>query len=351
MSNLFKKAIVFGDVHFGKKGDSETHNKDCLNFIDWVIEQAAKHDCDTIINLGDWFDNRARIKIDTLSYSNQAIDKLVATDLPIHWLLGNHDMYNKTSRRVHSLPFLESGWQSSIHFPMKPIEIDDVMLAPWPVGMESTKITSTECKYVFGHFELPLFLMNAQIELPDRGGMHADHFVNCGEVYSGHFHKRQTKMNSSNVPVTYIGSPFGHNFNDVNDRDHGCMVLEWGKDPKYLNWKDGPNYNRVKLSTLVEKIEDDSWKSLYNKTSTIECIDDVGISMDESLEIKEILSEHVRGFTFRQNREEESKDPGQFAEFNGENIDQMVVKHLKMIDTEGSDYDSEILIKLYESAI
>ena len=36
--NLFKKAIFFTDIHFGLKSNSHTHNKDCLEFIDFVVK-------------------------------------------------------------------------------------------------------------------------------------------------------------------------------------------------------------------------------------------------------------------------------------------------------------------------
>ena len=40
MANLFKKAAVCTDIHFGLKSNSQTHNDDCLNFIKWFIETA-----------------------------------------------------------------------------------------------------------------------------------------------------------------------------------------------------------------------------------------------------------------------------------------------------------------------
>ena len=33
MSNLFKKAAVFTDIHWGLKSNSHQHNLDCENFI------------------------------------------------------------------------------------------------------------------------------------------------------------------------------------------------------------------------------------------------------------------------------------------------------------------------------
>jgi len=42
MANLFNKAAVFTDIHFGLKSNSLQHNQDCANFVDWFISE-AKH--------------------------------------------------------------------------------------------------------------------------------------------------------------------------------------------------------------------------------------------------------------------------------------------------------------------
>ncbi len=42
MTNLFKKAAVFTDIHFGLKSNSLQHNQDCEKFVDWFISQAKK---------------------------------------------------------------------------------------------------------------------------------------------------------------------------------------------------------------------------------------------------------------------------------------------------------------------
>ena len=34
---------------------------------------------------------------------------------------------------------------------------------------------------------------------------------------------------------------------------------------------------------------------------------------------------------------------------DAQSVDDMVVEHLRMLDTEGSDYDPELLVSLYES--
>jgi len=37
---LFKKALVFTDIHFGMKSNSIMHNQDCEQFVDWQWNKA-----------------------------------------------------------------------------------------------------------------------------------------------------------------------------------------------------------------------------------------------------------------------------------------------------------------------
>ena len=61
MANLFKKAAVCTDIHFGLKSNSATHNDDCENFIKWFIKTAKEQGCETCFFTGDWHNNRAAI--------------------------------------------------------------------------------------------------------------------------------------------------------------------------------------------------------------------------------------------------------------------------------------------------
>ena len=83
--NLFKRVAVCTDVHLGLKSNSETHNQDCLEFIDWFIEEAKQRECDTAIICGDWHNHRASISILTLHYSQQCLEKLNAAFSRVFW--------------------------------------------------------------------------------------------------------------------------------------------------------------------------------------------------------------------------------------------------------------------------
>lgn len=347
--NMFKKAAVFTDIHFGKKSDSEQHNMDCLDYIEWFTKQVKDHGCDTIIFTGDWFDNRSRLRLDTNWYSDQAIRKLVDLGLPIYWIIGNHDLYYKQKRDIYSLPALTE-YADNIHIINELTEIGDVLLCPWLVGNEFTIPAAKECKYVFGHFELPLFLMNESVECPDHGGLHMDHFHQCDHVFSGHFHKRQTKLNEHNIPITYIGNCFSHDMNDVNDVERGCMILEWDKEPEYLSWEDGPRYLRMDLSELIDMIEKDEIEGIITPRTVVECKDDLNIDLEQSLAIREELQTIMRDLRLKPAGD--TVDVGSETEVDGDDltVDQLVVEHLTQIDTNGSDFESQILLQLYEGS-
>ena len=75
---LFKKVACFTDIHFGLKSNSQTHNQDCEDFVDWFITEAKKAGCETCIFLGDWHHNRNSISLVTLDASLRCLEKLGA---------------------------------------------------------------------------------------------------------------------------------------------------------------------------------------------------------------------------------------------------------------------------------
>ena len=103
MSNLFKKAAVFTDIHFGLKSNSLQHNQDCANFVDWFIDKAKKEGCETCFFLGDYNHHRASINIHTLQFGLQALEKLNMAFDKVFFIPGNHDLYYRDKRDVHSV--------------------------------------------------------------------------------------------------------------------------------------------------------------------------------------------------------------------------------------------------------
>lgn len=334
---MFKKVACFTDIHFGLKSNSATHLKDCEEFVDWFIETAKKEGCETAIFLGDWSHNRNSLNLMTLDTSIRCLEKLGAAFEKFYWFPGNHDLFYKDKRDVHSSAF-------GRHIPgVTVVEevtvIDEVALVPWLVGDEWKKMPELECKYVFGHFELPKFFMNAMVQMPDHGELRAEDFQKPDYIFSGHFHKRQ-----SNQKVIYIGNAFPHNFSDAWDDDRGMMVMEWGSEPTFINWENCPKFRVIKLSDLIDK-EDSIMKSKMHLKVQL----DIDISFEEANFIKETFAEKhdIREISLIQDKTnlDGTIDDNPDAKF--ESVDQIVTEQLVNIDSK--DFDKNTLLEIYNN--
>jgi DNA repair exonuclease SbcCD nuclease subunit len=337
MTNLFKKVACFTDIHFGLKSNSLTHNQDCEDFVDWFIEEAKKEGAETCIYLGDWHHNRNSINLITLNTSLRCLEKLGAAFEQFFWFPGNHDLFYKDKRDVHSSMF-------GRHIPGVTVvdhitTLNDVTLVPWLVGDEWKKMKDLTSKYVFGHFELPNFFMNAMVQMPDHGELRAEDFSKPDYVFSGHFHKRQV-----NQKVQYIGNAFPHNFADIWDDDRGMMTMEWGGEPEYKSWPDAPKFRTIKLSELIDKKDDIMKSKMYLKVHL-----DIPISYEEANFIKEefTASYDIREMSLIQEKDnvEGTIDDNPDAKF--ESVDQIVSEQLVAIESDA--FDKSLLLNIYSN--
>jgi len=337
MTNLFRKAIVFTDIHFGLKSNSLLHNQDCARFVDWVIETGRAHGCETGLFLGDWHHQRAAINLHTLDFSLGALEKLSRAFDRFYFIPGNHDLYYRDRRDIHG-----AAWAR--HIPNIQIcndwfEQGDVIIAPWLVGDDHKKISKMSSKYMFGHFELPHFKMNAMVEMPDTGEIRSDHFGGFDRVFSGHFHLRQHSRN-----IHYIGNAFPHNYADAGDDQRGCMILEWGQEPQFHAWPDQPLYNVWNLSHVI-----DNAAAILRPNMHVRVQLDIEISYEEANFIRETF---IRDYGLREmalipNKRsalEEDLAPG---EVRFESVDQIVTDQITKIESEF--YDPKLLLQIYQT--
>ena len=334
--NLFKKAIFFTDVHFGLKSNSRLHNQDCLDFVDFVIKTGKEQNCETCVFLGDWHNNRASLQIGTLNYSVQAIDKLSAAFDQIIFIPGNHDEHYRDTREMNSVVWAKK--YENVRMFDEITTVDDVCITPWLVGDEHKQIKKIEAKYMFGHFELPSFYMNAMVQMPDVGDLRRDD-LKCETVFTGHFHKRQTNKN-----ITYIGNAFPHNYADVGDDDRGCMILDWGKDPVYVAWPDAPKYRKFRLSEILEDTDRLLLSNMYCRVEI-----DVDISYEEATFIKEqfIPQYNLRELSLIQRTDIEEHSQTFDGEVNFESVDSIVTSHLTQLET--AQYDRQLMLDIYRN--
>jgi DNA repair exonuclease SbcCD nuclease subunit len=336
MTDLFKKVAAFTDLHLGAKNNSQIHNNDCEEYIDWYIKTAKENNCETGIFLGDFSHNRNNINILTLDYSIRILEKLGAAFENFYFIIGNHDLYRKEQRDIHSAMFGK-------HIPGitiidKPVVINDVLLCPWLISDESKTLKKKSARYVFGHFELPNFFMNSKVRFPGHGEFDDSAFKNYEYVFSGHFHMRQIQNN-----IHYIGNCFPHSYSDCGDNERGMMILEWGGEPQYYNWPNMPTFKTLKLSELLDNAE-----TILKPRQFLRVSLDINISFEEASYIKEkfITDYQLRELTLVSEKKvfdvDESLSIDQF-----ESVDTMVNNQLSSI--ESNAYNTSLLLELYNS--
>ena len=336
MSQLFKKALVFTDIHYGLKNNSLTHLEDCEKFVDWAIDLAKEQGCETGLFLGDWHHSRASLNLQTLNYSLRALEKLNDAFDKFYFIPGNHDLYFRDKRDIHGVEFAK-------HLPNIVICNDwfkdgDVAIVPWLVGDDYKKLTKIKAKYMFGHFELPRFKMNALVEMPDHGTVNSDQMANVEHVFSGHFHMRQHRGN-----VTYIGNCFPHNFADAGDDQRGAMILEWDKEPTFHKWNDQPLYKVVNLSELIDRADSLLGPNMYVKVNL-----DIDISYEEANFIKETFIEQydLREISLiAMNEQDYEIDNNAEVSFNS--VDTIISEQISAI--ESKHFKIGLLMEIYNS--
>ena len=339
----FKKAVVFTDQHFGRSGNSPVANQDNLDFIDWFIDEAKTWGADTCIMMGDYFDNRHSIHVSTMDYALRGLDRINKAFPTTYALLGNHDLLYRNKRDVTSMAMIRYLPNfKAIYEPMTFGEGKNAAtFLPWLVGDEHRMVKKIKSRYVFGHLELPGYMMNAKIPMPHHGnGISDDDFKNGPDyVFSGHFHFRQAKGN-----VVYTGNPFPFNFADTDDEDRGMMFLEWGKEPEFKAWPGQPLFRTFKLSQLLNEPD----RILRDKL-TARCIMDIDISYEEAQLIKEsfVTSHGLRKIELVH----QQKDSHAVQEFDVDTVfqtvDQIVIDGLLSVQSKG--LSPQTLVDIYKN--
>jgi hypothetical protein len=333
---LFKKLFFFTDIHFGRHSNSPVSLDDNLDFLKWAIDEAKTQGCDACIFGGDWHDNRHSLHISTLNASIEGLQLLNDAFPVTYFLPGNHDLYYRDRRDVASTEFAR--YLPNIKLIRNPTTIGEVTLLPWLVGDEHKKIKTKKSRYTFAHLEMPGFMMNAKVEMPDSPhAVQADSFADQDLVFTGHFHMRQVKGN-----VVYTGNVMPFTFSDNWDDERGMMILEWGKDPQFHAWPGQPLFRTMRLS---EMIVDPARYLTRNLTARITL--DVDISYDEAQALRD---DFVKNFGLRKMELAHQVAQTEEQDFVGDvvfqTVDQIVIDGLMSVSRKG--FDPDRLVDIYK---
>ena len=213
------KLAIITDQHFGaRKGAEYIHNYFKKFYDDIFFPYLEKNKIDTIIDMGDTFDNRRNIDLASLEWSKKVYyDRLQAMGITVHTIVGNHTAYYKDTNEINTVDLLLKEYDN-VEVYSEPTEITigglDILLLPW-INEENRSqtlemIKKSTSKVVMGHLELNGFVATRGHTMEN--GMDTKVFDKFDRVYSGHFHTRST-----DGKISYLGNPYEMFWNDVND--------------------------------------------------------------------------------------------------------------------------------------
>lgn len=335
---------MFTDIHWGAKNNSTLHNDDCLQYIDWFISNVKKYKCDTIVFMGDWFENRNAINVATLNKSFDGLKRLDALAMPIYFCIGNHDLYHRSNRQLYS-PY-HFDMFSNVKLVNEIFIKDDMLFSPFLFREEYAElagiIENKRPKYVFGHFEFRNFIVTGSDRKMEHGPDHSL-FKSPKYIFSGHYHKRQALDN-----VVYIGNTFPTNYGDAWDDDRGMCILDTSTDHvDFIDWEDCPKYRKIKLSSILS----DSRVSFPQKCR-VRCIIDIDIGYSEAQSMREELTKqlNLREFSLEENTQEKKdaiQGESDIADFDISSLNEAVIKLLQTGISGTSTIMPNKLIEIY----
>lgn len=211
------KALVIGDLHFGVKANSQEYLEFQIKWFEQELyKNIEKYNVEHLIYLGDINDSRISLSPLILSKERQLfLDiKNKFPKVTNHVILGNHDLYYRHSREIHSLEFLKDIGYNVYEDPTE-VMIDNkkLLFLPWITkhDEEDIKLRLSNNSYdcIFGHLEVQGFYMTKG--MVDQDGLDISLFEKAQKVFSGHYHIRGKRKN-----VQYVGTPYEMNFSDSN---------------------------------------------------------------------------------------------------------------------------------------
>ena len=248
------KIGILTDSHYGfKKGNKVFHEYFEKFYKKVFFPTLKKYNIDTIIHMGDMFDNRKATDYWSIDWTRRVILEPLK-EYDVHVVLGNHDIFYKNTTKLNS-PMLLLNDYKNIKVYEKPTTISvggkEMLLIPWitPEGEQETlqAIQSTSARVCAGHLELSGFYVNKTTF--QQNGRDKNIFNKFDRVFSGHYHTR-----NNDGKIFYLGNPYQLYWTDYNDK-RGFTIFD--TDTYELTTIDNP-YEMFKICTYDEdNLEED----------------------------------------------------------------------------------------------
>lgn len=214
------KVAIITDQHFGmRKGSQIFHDFIGKFYKDIFFPTLEERGIDTVIDLGDTFDNRRTIDFWSLDWAKKNYyDVLEEKGIQVYTVVGNHTAYYKNTNAINTVDLLLSEYGNvKVISECQEVTVKNfpILFVPWINSENQDKtfdqISNTKANVAMGHLELQGF--EAHPGYFHEKGIDSSLFKKFKKVFSGHYH---TKSNRSNV--YYLGNPYQIYWTDCDDK-------------------------------------------------------------------------------------------------------------------------------------
>ena len=222
------KKIILGDTHFNdlQGVDDERLYQNQIKFIKeqlfpYMKENNIKH----IIQMGDLTSKRTVLSTYIQHHlKKDFFDYLEANDIVMEYIVGNHDLYYKSSRDIYTFEIFKKAYPNNFIVYNEPTVVDGFLYIPWMLDGDKEKINnlinSNKIKMGFAHAEYQDFYVSKTFKATH--GLDKNFFKDI-PIVTGHYHIQQRTDN-----VFYIGTPYQMNWSDYGE-SKGFFVLDTDK--------------------------------------------------------------------------------------------------------------------------
>ncbi len=155
------KVAIITDTHYGaRKGSKYLHDYFELFYKNVFFPSLEEHGIDTVVHMGDIFDSRKSIDLQSLEWSKRVVFEPLKK-YKVYAITGNHDCYFKNTNYVNSPELLLQDYPNiKVYSKATEIKVDKlkILMLPWicSENYKETvdKIGSSKSKVAMGHLEL-----------------------------------------------------------------------------------------------------------------------------------------------------------------------------------------------------
>ena len=276
------KVAIITDQHFGFKKGSKVWLDYFQKFYDEVFFPTLKKEgIDTILDLGDTFDNRKGVDLRSLDWAkSNYFDIIRDNGMKMISIVGNHTAFYKDTNDINTIDLMLREYDN-IRIVEECEEITvgglPILFIPW-INSENDAntyqmIKDSKCKVAMGHLELNGFVATHGHVMDV--GADFECYNKFKHVFSGHYHTR-----SNNGSIYYLGNPYEMFWNDVNDKrgfhiyDTDTLQLKTINNPnamyKILDYANTPRqmtnfeqYRNKIVKVVVREKDDDKAYDMF----------------------------------------------------------------------------------------